>query len=525
MNLTKPAIAAALSVAVASPAAAEPQGAKNVILMISDGIGFNGWLASDYYQGRAGDQPYQVTRPDGTEPVTLGMAHYSLTLLDETGQVLPNGTDPDEAAGAVSQGYDPQNRWSRFENAFRNDFAPVGLDYTSYTGSAAAGSAMQNGRKTANGRLNVDWTGEVDLRTIAQIAMDQGRSAGAVSTVMASHATPASVIAHNVSRNNYAPIFNEMVNSELDVIMGAGHPLYDDSGNKIPEAERDAETYKYVGGRETWKQLTSEQRLNGFTFIDQVSQFARLAEGEELPERVVGIGRANNTLQANREGLPEGDTVSGMARRDDVPSLATMTVGALNVLDQNPDGFYLMAEGGAVDWMGHANNMPRFIEEQKDFDQAVKAAIDWVEENSSWDETLLIVTSDHETGGIWGAGTFRNGEGGPIAQSRSEEALKAARFHPTEDTFNEFRAVQNRGEGRLPAYQWASGNHTNDLIPLWAIGAGAEQFNEFTRTDLKAAELWGEQYDWDGDYVDNTAVFQVMNEAFAADQARDVASQ
>jgi alkaline phosphatase len=175
--------------------------------------------------------------------------------------------------------------------------------------------------------------------------------------------------------------------------------------------------------------------------------------------------------------------------------------------------------------MGHANNMPRFIEEQKDFDRAVKAVIDWVEENSSWEETLLIVTSDHETGGIWGAGTFRNGEGGPVAQKRTEEQLERARFDPREDTFNEFRAVQNRGEGRLPGYQWASGNHTNELVPLWALGAGAEQFREFTRTDLKAAELWGRPYGWDGDYVDNTAVFHVMNDAFARDRRQDVASQ
>ena len=524
MNLSKTALAAALSVAVASPAAAQQQGAENVILMISDGIGFNGWLASDYYQGKAGEQPYQVARPDGTEPVMVGLAHDSLKLLDETGQVLKNGVDPDKAAAAVRQGYDPQRRWTRFENAFRNDFPPVAKDYTSYTDSAAAGSTMQNGRKTANGRLNVDWTGEVELRTIAQIAADQGRSAGAVSTVMASHATPASTIAHNVSRDNYVSIFNEMVASELDVIMGAGHPHYDASGNKIPKSERDAETYKYVGGRETWNQLTSDQGLNGYSFVDRVSQFQELAEGEDVPERVVGIGRSNNTLQAAREGLPEGDTVSGMARRDDVPSLETMTVGALNVLSQNDDGFYLMAEGGAVDWMGHANNMPRFIEEQKDFDRAVKAVIDWVEENSSWEETLLIVTSDHETGGIWGAGTFRNGDGGPVAQKRTEEQLEQARFDPREDTFNEFRAVQNRGEGRLPGYQWASGNHTNELVPLWAIGAGAEQFREFTRTDQKAAELWGAPYGWDGDYVDNTAVFHVMNDAFARDQRQDVAS-
>ncbi len=511
MKLFKPAFAAVLSLAVATPALAQQQaGAKNVILMISDGIGFNGWLASDYYQGRAGEQPYQVTRPDGTEPVMVGMAHPSLTLLDATGAVLPNGVDPDKAAAAVPQGYDPQTRWNRFENTFRNDFPPVAEPYTSYTDSAAAGSAMQTGRKTANGRVNMDWTGEVPLRSIAQIALDQGRAAGAVSTVMASHATPASVIAHQVSRDNYVEIFNEMLASNLDVIMGAGHPLFDGSGNKIPEGERDAETYKYVGGRETWTKLTSEAGLNGYRFVDQVSGFRALADGDNLPERVVGIGRSNSTLQAQRAGLPKGDTVSGMARRDDVPTLATMTVGALNVLDQDPDGFYLMAEGGAVDWMGHANNMPRFIEEQKAFDEAVSAVISWVEANSSWDETLLIVTSDHETGGIWGAGTFRNGEGGPVAADRSEQALEAARFDPRADTFNEFRAVQNRGKGRLPGYQWASGNHTNELVPLWAIGAGAGRLAAFTRTDLEAAALWGgAPYGWDGDYVDNTAVFHV----------------
>ena len=525
MKLGRTTAAAIVSLAVSAPALAQEPEVENVILMISDGIGFNGWLASDYYQGRAGAQPYQSTRPDGTEPVMVGMAHASLALLDETGRVLPNGVDPAMAAAAVEQGYDPVARWYRFENAFSNDFPPVEEPYTSYTDSAAAGSSLHTGRKTANGRLDMDWTGEVPLRTIAQIAMDQGRSAGAVSTVMAAHATPASVIAHNVSRNNYAAIFNEMVQSDLDVLMGAGHPLYDASGNRLEPDPDDAEAFEYVGGPDTWARLTGDEGLNGFTFVDDVADFERLAAGEELPEKAVGIARSISTIQAQREGLAEGDTVSGMARRDDVPSLATMTLGALEMLDRNPNGFYLMAEGGAVDWMAHANDMPRFIEEQIDFDRAVAAVIDWVEANSSWDETLLIVTSDHETGGIWGAGTFRNGEGGPIAADRSEAAIEAARFDPREDTFVEFRAVQNLGAGRLPGHQWASGNHTNELVPLWALGAGAETFREFTRTDQKAAELWGQPYGWDGAYVDTTAVFHVMNAAFAATVERETASR
>ncbi len=481
-----------------------------IILMVSDGIGFNGWLAADYYQGLAGAQSYQTTRPDGTEPVVLGLAHSALNLVDEAGAVLPLGTNPALAAGAVEQGYDPTTRWDRFDNAMLNDFEPVSQRYTSYTDSAAAGTALLSGRKTAVGRVNMDWRGQDSFVTIAELAMDEGLAAGSVASVMVSHATPASVIAHNVSRNNYVEIFNEMVASDLDVIMGGGHPLYGDSGEALSGDEAD---YRYVGGEETFAAMQTASGLNGFDFIDARADFEALAAGEDVPERVVGIARTGSTLQANRDGLAAADTPSGMAFNPDVPDLATMSVGALNVLAQDEDGFFVMIEGGAVDWMGHGNNMERFIEEQIDFNLAVDAVIAWVEENSSWDETLLIVTSDHECGGIWGEGTWTNSVGGPVAADRSRDALAAARFDPSDDQFNEFLAVQDRGAGEIPGYQWASSNHTNDLVPLWAIGAGADRFAEFTRTDLKAAELWGAPYDWDGDFVDNTAVFHVMDAA------------
>ncbi|MEM9782053.1 MAG: alkaline phosphatase [Pseudomonadota bacterium] len=508
-------LATALSAVIATPAAAQDGAARNVILMISDGIGFNGWLASDYYQGKLKAQSYQTARPDGTTPVVYGLQHDSLNLIDATGAVLPNASDVAGAAGAIAQGYDPQTRWSRFEAAFRNDYPPVSERYTSYTDSAAAGTTMHTGRKTANGRLNMDWSGEVRFQTIAEIAMERGRSAGAVTTVQISHATPASTIAHNISRQNYAEIFNEMAASDLSVIMGAGHPLYDDSGNEVEPTAYDAEDgddpFRFLGGADTLAALTSEAGLNGFSFVDAPTDFEAMANGEMVPERVIGVARARNTLQASREELADADTPSGMAFNPAVPDLETMSLGALNVLNRDPDGFFLMVEGGAVDWMGHANNMPRFIEEQIDFDRAVDSVIAWVEANSSWDETLLIVTSDHETGGIWGEGTYTNGDGGPVAADRSGEALVAARFDPAEDFFNEFLAVQDRGAGNMPGYQFASRNHTNELVPLWAMGPGAEMFAEFTRTDQMAAKLWGEQYDWDGSYIDNTAVFHVMN--------------
>ena len=69
----------------------------------------------------------------------------------------------------------------------------------------------------------------------------------------------------------------------------------------------------------------------------------------------------------------------------------------------------------------------------------------------------------------------------------------------------------------MPGYQFASRNHTNELVPLWALGAGAEIFAQFARTDLGAASLWGEPYGWGGSFVDNTAVFHVMDEALTAE--------
>ena len=499
------------SAAITPPEAAGQSEPRNVILMISDGIGFNGWLAADYYQGLAGAQSYQVTRPDGTQPLVFGLAHDALNLVDEAGDILPRRADPGLIAGAVPQGYDPMTRWERFENAMLNDFEPVDKSYTSYTDSAAAGTALLSGRKTSVGRINTDWTGQERFVTIAERAMDQGLSAGSVASVMVSHATPASVIAHNVSRSNYAEIFNEMIASDLDVIMGAGHPLYGDSGELIDgDDELD---YRYVGGAETFAAMQAEGGLNGFDFIDAKADFEALAAGDNVPERVIGIARTGSTLQARRDDLAEAETPSGMAFNGEVPDLATMSVGALNVLSRDEDGFFVMIEGGAVDWMGHSNNMPRFIEEQIDFSRAVDAVIEWVEEYSNWDETLLIITSDHECGGIWGEGAWTNSVGGPVAADRSSEALTAARFDPSEDVFNAFVAVQDRGAGNLPGYQWASRNHTNELVPLWAIGAGAERFAEFARTDLEAEKLWGEPYDWNGDYVDNTAVFHVMDAA------------
>ena len=154
-----------------------------------------------------------------------------------------------------------------------------------------------------------------------------------------------------------------------------------------------------------------------------------------------------------------------------------MSLAALNVLDDDPDGFFLMIEGGAVDWAGHANQPGRVIEEQIAFDQAVRAVVDWVKTHSDWSETLLVITGDHETGYLTGPNS--NPDWMPIV---------------------------NNGAGVLPGMEWHSGTHTNSLIPFFAYGVAVWQF--YACADQLDPRR--------GAYLDNTEVGQVIHATLSA---------
>jgi alkaline phosphatase len=301
-----------------------------------------------------------------------------------------------------------------------------------------------------------------------------------------SHATPAGFVAHNVSRNNYAEIANEMIySSATDVIMGCGAPDYDNDG--LPAAK----STKYVGGDDTWADITDNYKVLGadangdgapddWHVIRSRAQFHAMCQGEKNGiTRVLGIPYVYQTLQYNRspvdlDGDGDADADDFYAEEPysaplnpDVPTLAEMTEAALNVLENNENGFCLMVEGGAVDWAGHGNSSARVIEEEIDFNLMVEAVVAWVEANSNWDETVLIVTGDHETGYLTGPGS-----------------------DPTWDP------LVDNGRYALPGMEWHSGGHTNGLIPFYAKGAGAELFGAAASgTDPVR-----------GSYLDNTAV-------------------
>ena len=157
-----------------------------------------------------------------------------------------------------------------------------------------------------------------------------------------------------------------------------------------------------------------------------------------------------------------------------VPELKTMAQGAINVLDNNKNGFFLMIEGGAVDWAAHGNQTGRMIAEQIYFNQTVEAVINWVETNSSWDETLLIITADHETGYI-------------TAPYSGEKGVN-------------WEQLPKTPKGQLPNIQWNTTHHTNSLVPLFAKGAGSECLNLFAdETDLKR-----------GKYLNNSEIAQMI---------------
>lgn len=384
-----------------SAAADDSVSPKNVIVLIGDGMGYNQVDLANaikyketYYQVVTGND--KKVNPAGTNAQRPDSGFQSWDLVG----MSTNWVD--------GPAYDPATNWSDFSWAKNNP-----------TDSAAAGTAMATGVKTYNAGLGVDPDGK-RLENLSERAKKLGKSAGVVSSVQFSHATPASYSAHNESRQNLHEIANEQLSGEMDVVIGAGHPYYDDDSQ--PSA---TPNFGYIS-QPDWERLSTGK--TDYAFVEEKSDFEALQTGS-TPEKLFGVAQVRSTLQQAR---------SAGAGFNDVPDLDTLTNAALNVLDNNDEGFFLMVEGGAIDWTGHANQTDRNAEEVLSFFDAVDATVEWVEANSSWDETLVVVTADHETGYLQG---------------------------PAEGTFN---AIED-----YPEVSWNSDNHTNQLVPFFVKGANA----------------------------------------------------
>lgn len=283
------------------------------------------------------------------------------------------------------------------------------------TDSAAGATAFACGEKTYNGAIAVN-SDTIPIKTILEEAEERGLSSGLIATSSITHATPASFIAHNRYRKNMEEIAEDFLDTEIDLFIGGGRKHFDSR----TKDDRD---------------LLSELRKKDYVISSYFEQ--------ELGELDIDPSKNFGYLTSSEEPLRRSEG------RDYLP-LATDI--ALNHLSKHGNiGFFLMIEGSQIDWGGHANDLDWVLSEWEEFNDVVGRVLDWAEADG---ETLVVVTADHETGGL---------------------------------------AIQPDSEfGKISA-EFTSNYHTGTLIPVYAFGPKAESF---------------------GGIYENTAIYNKMKEAF-----------
>ena len=268
----------------------------------------------------------------------------------------------DDNAGATLDGPEYLN-FMNFEAAGSavtydsNSFAPD---------SASTATSLATGYKTYSGSINVDETGAVEYETIAEkLHAQKGYSVGVITSVNLNHATPAAFYAHQASRNDYYDIGLELVESGFEYFAGGG--LLDPDG-----AEGDQEN------------LYDLAEAAGYQVVNTQAEAEAVTGGP-----VVIID----------EHLADSDAMAyEIDRTDDMWALSDYVSKGIEVLSQDEDGFFMMCEGGKIDWACHANDAASTIHDTQALADAVQVAIDFAAEHP--EETMILVTGDHETGGL-----------------------------------------------------------------------------------------------------------------------------
>lgn len=230
------------------------------------------------------------------------------------------------------------------------------------TDSAAASSAWGGGKKVENGALNTNADGSYN-KPILQKFKDAGKAVGCVTTVPITHATPAGFCISTKNRNDQSVIASLYLPLAFDVMMGGGFEYFSESKRK------------------DGKDMFDAFRSQGYQVALTNDEMRQASAGKPL----LGVFYEG--------GLPYSlDHLSDTNLMDKVPTLATMTQKAIELMSANPNGFVLQVEGGKVDWAAHANDAVGLIYDQIAFDDAIKVAIDFAEKDK---DTLVIITTDH----------------------------------------------------------------------------------------------------------------------------------
>jgi alkaline phosphatase len=308
---------------------------------------------------------------------------------------LPSGDDPQKAKYVFlfigdGMGIAQVNLTEAYLAALKNENGFEHLNFTKFpqaglvstyannrliTCSAAAGTALATGHKTNIGRISMDPSGSVPFESIAAKAKKSGYKVGIVTSTSIDHATPAVFYAHQPDRNMYFEIGVQLTKSDFDFFAGGGFLHPDDTleGKKV--------------------NLIQLARDRGFNVVNTSEGFEKLAPGE-----------GKTLLLCPRPGSEASLPFYIDSEPGDI-TLDEYTSKAISML-YNDNGFFMMVEGGKIDWACHGNDAATAIKEVIAFDKAVGNAIAFYQKHP--DETLIIVTADHETGGL----ALGNGETG-----------------------------------------------------------------------------------------------------------------
>jgi alkaline phosphatase len=239
--------------------------------------------------------------------------------------------------------------------------------------SASTATSMASGEKTLSGVINYDVTLSTPFKLITEYAKEAGKKVGVITSVSLDHATPAAYYAKQPSRNDYYEIAVQGITGEtLDYLAGGG--FKSPTGND--------------GDQPSVYDIAVE---NGWNFVNDNDSIRNL---NSESGRVLAI---NPVLQDSGSMSYEIDRERMVSEGEDVLSLADFVSAGINVLD-NENGFFMMCEGGKIDWSGHGNDAATSIHDTLALSDAVQVAIDFAAEHP--EETLIIVTADHETGGM-----------------------------------------------------------------------------------------------------------------------------
>lgn len=247
------------------------------------------------------------------------------------------------------------------------------------TGSAAAGTALATGKKTTINTISMDGNHSSNYKTMAEMAKEKGMKVGIISSVSIDHATPACFYAHTETRNNYYTIGQHLTQSNFDYFAGGGVRW-----NK----------YSGEGQAKDINLFLNAAQSAGYKYVDTKSGFDALKPGDS---KVIATLELFKTYTSDGCALPYVIDLDEQTSPNNQITLSEFTKKGIELLD-NEKGFFMMVEGGKIDWACHANDVVSAAHNTIEFDKCIQHALDFY--NQHPDETLIIVTGDHECGGL-----------------------------------------------------------------------------------------------------------------------------